>query len=123
MNTTPFPVVAFFVAGAGRRGQARRSIVRYQASPSCNTLLKLCKICLVGKNRRLKHAVFLLLLAVKPAMASAYQSTTVQKEEREDNRGVGFCNPFHGRRHHDFDHGHEAREDSDGEQNDSVNQW
>lgn len=109
-----------------RLSQARRSIVRYQTSPSCNTLLKLWKFCLVAKKPRFKHVVFVLLLAVKPAMASAYQPTTVQKEERDSDRGTGFCNPFHGRRHqHDFDHEvHEAREDSDEDQrNDGVNQW
>lgn len=56
-------------------------------------------------------------------MAGAYQPTTVKKEERDRDSGTAFCNPFHGRRHHDFDHEHEAREDSDEERNDGVNQW
>ncbi|KAJ7362025.1 hypothetical protein OS493_013113 [Desmophyllum pertusum] len=61
-------------------------------------------------------------------MASAYQSTTVAKEEREDSRGTGFCNPFHGRRHHDLENGHQEREGTSGdeavgERNDRVNQW
>lgn len=93
------------------------------------TLLKLTKFCFVKrKKRRFKHIVFLLLLAAKPAMASAYQSTTVAKEEREDSRGTGFCNPFHGRRHHDLENGHQEREGTSGdeavgERNDRVNQW
>lgn len=71
-----------------------------------------------------KHVVFELLLAVTPAMASAYQPTTVQKEDREDDSDTVFCNPFHGRRHHDFENGHhrehEARGNRDGEANDRV---
>ena len=60
-------------------------------------------------------------------MASAYQPTTVQKEEREDDSDTAFCNPFHGRRHHDFanerrqNREHEARRDREGE--DGANQW
>lgn len=67
--------------------------------------------------------------AVKPAMTSAYQPTTVQKEERDDDGATAFCNPFHGRRHPDFENErrqnleHEARSNRDREGNDGVNQW
>lgn len=62
-------------------------------------------------------------------MASAYQPTTVQKEEREDDGATAFCNPFHGRRHRGLENErrqnrqHEATSNRNREENDGVNQW
>ena len=62
-------------------------------------------------------------------MASAYQPTTIEKEDREDDSGTASCNPFHGRRHNDFanerrqNRDHEARSNRDREGNDGANQW
>ncbi|KAK2564062.1 Inactive rhomboid protein 1 [Acropora cervicornis] len=60
-------------------------------------------------------------------MASAYQPTTIQDEDIDDNERTAFCNPFHSRRHHDF---HTAKQDDPmtGEENEEdrherVNQW
>lgn len=60
-------------------------------------------------------------------MAGAYQPTTVRNEEIDDNESTGFCNPFLGRRHHDLETGHHnqhvARQKSDGDRHEHVNQW
>lgn len=60
-------------------------------------------------------------------MAGAYQPTTVQRQESEENEGTGFCNPFHGRRHFDLENGQqherENRGESEGARHDRVNQW
>lgn len=58
-------------------------------------------------------------------MAGAYQPTTVRKEGKNENESAGFCNPFHSRRHRDFESGrqHEPRQQSDGDRQDRVNQW
>lgn len=57
-------------------------------------------------------------------MASAYQPTTVQKEEREDDSGTAFCNPFQGRRHRDFENERRPnREYEARERNDGATQW
>ena len=59
-------------------------------------------------------------------MASAYQPTTVQKEEREDDSGTTFCNPFQGRRHRDFENERRQNAERDheaSERNNGVNQW
>lgn len=55
-------------------------------------------------------------------MASAYQPTTVQKEEREDDSGTAFCNPFQGRRHHENER-RPNREYEARERNDGATQW
>ena len=67
-------------------------------------------------------------MAGKSAMAGAYQPTTVQNEETDDDERTLFCNPFHGRREGDLEkaRGHRRRQskkDFDAEGQERVNQW
>ncbi|KAM7438854.1 hypothetical protein ABFA07_011688 [Porites harrisoni] len=61
-------------------------------------------------------------------MAGAYQPTTVQNEEIDDDERTLFCNPFHGRREGDLEkaRGHRRRQskkDFEAEGQERVNQW
>ena len=62
-------------------------------------------------------------------MASAYQPTTIQKEESETAESSGFCNPFQGRRQHRYDLGDRQPKDDErnetqvDKRNERVNQW
>lgn len=59
-------------------------------------------------------------------MTSAYQPTTVRNDEIYDDESTAFCNPFHSRRHHDFQNGdnrHVPGQESDGDRQERVNHW
>ena len=60
-------------------------------------------------------------------MAGAYQPTTVQNEEIDDDERTLFCNPFHGRGGGDLENARgrrrQRKKDFDAEGQERVNQW
>lgn len=59
-------------------------------------------------------------------MAGAYQPTTVQRQDSEENERTAFCNPFYSRRHSDLESGQkcegENKGDREGTKHDRGNQ-
>lgn len=48
-------------------------------------------------------------------MAGAYQPTTVERQDSEENERTAFCNPFYSRRHSDLESGQKYEGENKGD--------